>query len=111
MIRIYDGRGDDKPLLVVDKVHRFPVHTMTVSANLLAFDRKAKLLTRTLEKFNDRYNTVISADENGFLEYWQPFEPFESPKNDPRMWDYKSSTDLFEFKKVKKCFLRGLPRN
>lgn len=30
-IRIYDGRGDGKPLSVVDKVHRAPVHLMTVS--------------------------------------------------------------------------------
>ena len=33
VIRIYDGRGDDKPLLTIDKVHRFPVHLMTVSPN------------------------------------------------------------------------------
>ncbi|OCB88921.1 peptidyl-prolyl cis-trans isomerase [Sanghuangporus baumii] len=79
-IRIYDSRGDDKPLLVVDKVHRSPVHLMT---------------------YNDRYDTVISADENGFVEYWQPFEPFEPPKNVPQMWEYKTSTDLFEFKKAK----------
>lgn len=31
VIRIYDGRGDDKPLLTIDKVHRAPVHVMTVS--------------------------------------------------------------------------------
>ncbi|EJC97808.1 peptidyl-prolyl cis-trans isomerase [Fomitiporia mediterranea MF3/22] len=90
VIRIYDGRGDDKPLFVVDKVHRFPVHIMT-----------ARLLTRAVDKYNDRYDTVVSADENGFIEYWQPFEPFELPKNVPRMWEYKSSTDLFEFKKAK----------
>ncbi|KAL5482454.1 CYP15 [Sanghuangporus weigelae] len=79
-IHIYDSRGDEKPLLVVDKVHRSPVHLMT---------------------YNDRYDTVISADENGFVEYWQPFEPFEPPRNVPRMWEYKTSTDLFEFRKAK----------
>lgn len=34
-IRVYDGRGDDKPLFVVDKVHRAPVHIMTVSSRQL----------------------------------------------------------------------------
>jgi peptidylprolyl isomerase domain and WD repeat-containing protein 1 len=29
-IRLYDGRGDDKPLETIDKLHRFPVHLMTV---------------------------------------------------------------------------------
>ncbi|OBZ71584.1 Peptidyl-prolyl cis-trans isomerase cyp15 [Grifola frondosa] len=51
--------------------------------------------------YSDKYNTVISADEGGFVEYWQPFEPFESPKNVPGMWTYKSTTDLYEFKKSK----------
>ena len=51
-------------------------------------------------QYSDRYNTVISADENGFIEFWQPFEPFEPPKNIPGMWSFKSSTDLYEFKKV-----------
>jgi peptidylprolyl isomerase domain and WD repeat-containing protein 1 len=47
---------------------------------------------------------VISGDENGFVEYWQPFEPFEPPKNIPGMWSLKSSTDLYEFKKVNQLF-------
>ncbi|EGN98226.1 hypothetical protein SERLA73DRAFT_91486 [Serpula lacrymans var. lacrymans S7.3] len=80
VIRLYDGRGDDKPLITIDKLHRFPVHVMS---------------------YSDRYDTVISADENGFIEYWQPSESFEPPKNVPGMWSYKSETDLYEFKKAK----------
>ena len=30
-IRIYDGRGEGQTLSVVEKLHRFPVHVMTVS--------------------------------------------------------------------------------
>ena len=30
-IRIYDGRGDGQPLYTLDKIHRAPVHVMTVS--------------------------------------------------------------------------------
>ena len=60
------------------------------------------MLDRTNRHFqySDRYDTVISADENGFIEYWQPLEPFEPPKNVPGLWSYKSATDLYEFKKV-----------
>ncbi|KIK38998.1 hypothetical protein CY34DRAFT_808818 [Suillus luteus UH-Slu-Lm8-n1] len=79
-IRLYDGRGNDTPLLTIERLHRFPVHLMA---------------------YSDRYDTVISGDENGFVEYWQPFEPFEPPKNIPSMWSLKSSTDLYEFKKTK----------
>ncbi|KAF9077741.1 hypothetical protein BDP27DRAFT_1311599 [Rhodocollybia butyracea] len=79
-IRLYDGRGDDTPLETIENLHRFPVHIMA---------------------YSDRFNTVISADEGGFVEYWQPVEPFGLPKNVPGMWSYKSETDLYEFKKSK----------
>ncbi|KAF8133869.1 hypothetical protein EV363DRAFT_1430397 [Boletus edulis] len=69
-----------KPLVSVEKLHRSPVHLMT---------------------YSDRYDTVISADESGFVEFWQPIEPFELPRNIPDMWSFKSATDLYEFKKAK----------
>lgn len=31
VIRLYDGRGGDKPLETLSSIHRFPVHVMTVS--------------------------------------------------------------------------------
>ncbi|KAG9315709.1 hypothetical protein JVU11DRAFT_3356 [Chiua virens] len=96
IIRIYDGRGDDKPLVSIDKLHRSPVHLMAVGLDLLNLVRVFKNL-----QYSDRYDTVISADENGFVEFWQPIEPFELPKNVPGMWSFKSSTDLYEFKKAK----------
>ncbi|KAH8104727.1 hypothetical protein BXZ70DRAFT_611890 [Cristinia sonorae] len=80
VIRLYDGRGNGEPLETIEKLHRFPVHVMT---------------------YSDRYDTVISADEAGFVEYWQPTEPFEQPKYVPGMWAYKNQTDLYEFKKSK----------
>ncbi|KAH9480399.1 Peptidyl-prolyl cis-trans isomerase cyp15 [Psilocybe cubensis] len=78
VIRLYDGRGGDTPLETVQSIHRFPVHVMT---------------------YSDRYDTVISADEGGFIEYWQPTEPYALPKNVKKLWQYKSETDLYEFKK------------
>ncbi|ESK87163.1 peptidyl-prolyl cis-trans isomerase [Moniliophthora roreri MCA 2997] len=80
IIRLYDGRGGDTPLETVHNLHRFPVHIMT---------------------YSDRYDTVVSADEGGFIEYWQPTEPFQLPKNVSGLWSYKSETDLYEFKKSK----------
>lgn len=78
IVRIYDGRGDDKPLEVVDKLHKSPVHVMA---------------------YSDRFDMVISADEGGFVEYWQPSEPFELPRNVSGLWQFKTSTDLYDFKK------------
>ncbi|KAG9126634.1 hypothetical protein FRC07_002647 [Ceratobasidium sp. 392] len=78
-IRIYDGRGDGTPLQTIPNLHRSPVHLMT---------------------YTDRFDTVVSADESGFVEYWQPHEPYEPPKDVPGMWEFKSSTDLYEFKKA-----------
>ncbi|KAF8319014.1 hypothetical protein DL93DRAFT_2053995 [Clavulina sp. PMI_390] len=77
-IHIYDGRGNGTALEKVS-IHQAPVHLM---------------------KYTDRYDTVVSADQSGFLEYWQPREPFEPPKV-RGMWELKSSTDLYEFKKTK----------
>ena len=51
-------------------------------------------------QYSDKYNTVISTDEQGFVEYWTPTEPFDPPKNVPRLWSYKTETDLYDFKKV-----------
>ncbi|KAJ7644158.1 hypothetical protein FB45DRAFT_289732 [Roridomyces roridus] len=79
-IRLYDGRGGDTALETIETLHRFPVHVMA---------------------YSDRFDTVISADEGGFIEYWQPTEPFERPKNVDGLWAYKSETDLYEFKKSK----------
>jgi len=48
--------------------------------------------------FNGAYDCVISADENGMIEYWRPEGTHEKPDN---VFQYKSSTNLFEFKKAK----------
>jgi peptidylprolyl isomerase domain and WD repeat-containing protein 1 len=51
-------------------------------------------------QYSARYHCVISADEAGFVEYWQPSEPWTLPENVKGLWQFKSQTDLFEFKKV-----------
>ncbi|KAK4047441.1 Peptidyl-prolyl cis-trans isomerase cyp15 [Microbotryomycetes sp. JL221] len=77
-IRIYDGRGDGKPLHTITTLHKKSVHLMA---------------------FNTLYDTVISADVGGMIEYWEPREPFEKPGTVE--WTSKASTGLYEFKKTK----------
>ncbi|KJX96441.1 peptidyl-prolyl cis-trans isomerase like protein [Zymoseptoria brevis] len=77
-IAIYDGRGESqKPMHTVTALHRKPVHLMA---------------------YNSAYNCVLSADEAGMIEYWKPSGTYEKPSN---VFEMKSSTSLFEFKKAK----------
>ena len=77
-IRVYDGRGETQTSLhTISSLHRSPVIVMA---------------------YNNAYDCVISADENGMIEYWRPDGNFEKPDN---VFQYKSSTSLFEFKKAK----------
>ncbi|KAL1999382.1 hypothetical protein VTN02DRAFT_4591 [Thermoascus thermophilus] len=78
-ILLYDGRGDrPEPLHTLKNIHRKPVVAMA---------------------FNDAYDCVVSADESGMIEYWRAGDgSFEKPDN---VFELKSSTNLFEFKKAK----------
>ncbi|KAK5990638.1 Peptidyl-prolyl cis-trans isomerase cyp15 [Cladobotryum mycophilum] len=78
LIHLYDGRGEkEEPIHTIKGLHRSPVHLMT---------------------FNDEYDCVVSADDKGMVEYWQPSGNYEKPSN---VFEYKSSTNLFDFKKAK----------
>lgn len=78
-IDIFDGRGDkSEPLYTTTTVHRAPVSAIA---------------------FNDAYNCIISADESGMIEYWRATDgSFAKPDN---VFELKSSTNLFAFKKTK----------
>ncbi|KAG9009450.1 hypothetical protein FRB93_005386 [Tulasnella sp. JGI-2019a] len=80
VIRLYDGRGDGTPMHILDKLHKSPVHIM---------------------EYSPHYDTVVSADEGGFVEYWRPQEPWDAPKDIRGIWEFKASTDLYHFKKTK----------
>ncbi|EMR70678.1 putative cyclophilin-type peptidyl-prolyl cis-trans isomerase protein [Eutypa lata UCREL1] len=78
LIRIYDGRGENPEAIhTIKNLHRSVVSIMV---------------------FNHAYDCVVSADDNGMLEYWSPNANYEKPDN---VFQYKSSTNLFEFKKAK----------
>ncbi|CAI6051420.1 unnamed protein product [Clonostachys chloroleuca] len=78
LIHIYDGRGEkEDPIYTIKGLHRKPVHVMA---------------------YNEQYDCVVSADENGMVEYWRPSGNYEKPDN---VFEYKSSTNLFDFKKAK----------
>ncbi|KAL1983519.1 hypothetical protein VTN96DRAFT_10258 [Rasamsonia emersonii] len=77
-IFIYDGRGENpNPSHTLTSIHRKPVVALA---------------------FNNAYDCVVSADEAGMIEYWRPSDGFEKPDN---VFQLKSSTNLFEFKKAK----------
>ncbi|KAK3334790.1 hypothetical protein B0H65DRAFT_446504 [Neurospora tetraspora] len=78
VIHLYDGRGQqEKPFHTISGLHRSPVGIMA---------------------FNDRFDCVVSADDGGMVEYWQPSGSYEKPDT---VFKFKSATNLFEFKKAK----------
>ncbi|KAF3016859.1 hypothetical protein E8E14_012035 [Neopestalotiopsis sp. 37M] len=78
LIYVYDGRGENQtPIHTIKGLHKSVVSVMA---------------------FNDAHDCVVSADEGGMLEYWSPSSNYEKPDN---VFQYKSSTNLFDFKKAK----------
>ena len=52
-----------------------------------------------LFQFNSHFETVVSTDTNGMLEYWTgPKHDYKFPRNIG--WEFKTDTDLYEFAKV-----------
>ncbi|EAA34523.1 hypothetical protein GE21DRAFT_1044 [Neurospora crassa] len=78
VIHLYDGRGQqEEPFHTISGLHRSPVGIMA---------------------FNDRFDCVVSADDGGMVEYWQPSGSYGKPES---VFRFKSATNLFEFKKAK----------
>ncbi|XP_006869173.1 PREDICTED: peptidylprolyl isomerase domain and WD repeat-containing protein 1-like isoform X1 [Chrysochloris asiatica] len=78
-IFVYDGRGDNQPLHVFDKLHTSPL---------------------TQIRLNPVYKAIVSSDKSGMIEYWTgPPHEYKFPKN--VNWEYKTDTDLYEFAKCK----------
>jgi len=79
-ISIYDGQGTNTPLHIIDKMHSKPVTVIT---------------------FNAHFETVISVDKAGILEYWQGHRyNFKFPEKIVK-YESKLDTGLFEFAKNK----------
>ncbi|KAI9091714.1 hypothetical protein DFS34DRAFT_584331 [Phlyctochytrium arcticum] len=82
-IHLYDGRGAAEPLLTISNLHSSPVHIL---------------------RYNPVADVVVSVDGGGMVEYWQPDleSGFSTPAPPAIGWEFKSDTDLYEFKKAKK---------
>ncbi|KAL8673774.1 MAG: hypothetical protein Q9168_001835 [Polycauliona sp. 1 TL-2023] len=52
----------------------------------------------TAMAYNNEHACAVSVDESGMVEYWSPESSYEKPAS---VWEYKTSTDLFAFKKTK----------
>ncbi|KAK6226941.1 peptidylprolyl isomerase [Colletotrichum tabaci] len=85
-----------------ETVKIFDVITFDLLAMLkLKFVPRIKSLHRSpvaIMVFNSLYDCVLSADDKGMLEYWRPSGDYEKPDN---VFEFKASTNLFEFKKAK----------
>ncbi|KAJ3279033.1 Peptidyl-prolyl cis-trans isomerase cyp15 [Borealophlyctis nickersoniae] len=83
-IHLYDGRGGVEPLRTITSLHSAPA---------------------IIVKYNSLANVVVSVDRGGMVEYWQPDadaeEGFVLPNPPAVDWEFKSDTDLYEFKKAK----------
>uniref|UniRef100_T1J225 peptidylprolyl isomerase n=1 Tax=Strigamia maritima TaxID=126957 RepID=T1J225_STRMM len=77
-IFVYDGNGTNKPLKLLETLHRQKV---------------------VIIKYNSVYEVVVSVDQSGMLEYWTgPKKDYRFPKN---FFESKLDTDLYEFVKNK----------
>jgi peptidylprolyl isomerase domain and WD repeat-containing protein 1 len=78
VINLYDGRGErQSPLHSLKSLHRSPIVAMA---------------------YNPAFDCVLSADESGMVEYWTPRDNFDKPET---VFQMKSSTSLFEFRKAR----------
>ncbi|KAL1886027.1 Peptidyl-prolyl cis-trans isomerase cyp15 [Ceratocystis pirilliformis] len=78
LIHIYDGRGvKNEPIHSISSLHRSPVELIA---------------------YNGVYDCAVSSDSKGMIEYWRPGDNFEKPND---VFEFKSSTDLFAFRKAK----------
>jgi peptidylprolyl isomerase domain and WD repeat-containing protein 1 len=91
-IKIYNGKGSSDPLVCIKKLHKQPVNII---------------------RYNSEYQVVVSVDEGGMIEYWEPSglvksdeetdvenPGYTSPQSGKISWELKSDTDLYDFKKV-----------
>lgn len=78
-IYIYDGKGTNTPLHTIEKLHMKPAVVM---------------------KYNVKFETVVSVDKTGILEYWGTGKvDYKVPKC--IKFESKLDTDLFDFAKNK----------
>lgn len=79
-IKIYDGQGTNTPLQILEKLHTKPVSVIS---------------------FNAPFETVISVDKSGILEYWQGHKRNFSFPEKIVQFESKLDTSLYEFAKNK----------
>ncbi|KAM5585291.1 hypothetical protein ABKV19_004599 [Rosa sericea] len=77
-VHIFDARAGTNEPLISKKIHLGPVKLM---------------------RYNHEYDTVISADEKGMIEYWNP-ATLEFPESGMK-FRFKSDTNLFDIVKCK----------
>ena len=104
VIHVYDGRGEDKEIACLDKVHSSAITFMEVPLLTMKHSVATNLclclcLSPFLSQYNHHYDAVVSGDESGMMEYWSgPANDYVFPKN--IKFEHKIDTDLYDFAKV-----------
>ncbi|XP_065834118.1 peptidylprolyl isomerase domain and WD repeat-containing protein 1-like [Oscarella lobularis] len=79
IIQIYDGRGGNAPIHTLETLHSRPCQFI---------------------KYNSVYDTVVSGDSMGMIEYWTgPTGDYKFPSH--VHFEFKTDTDLYDFAKAK----------
>lgn len=92
------NQGVDR--IVVSEEATGTVHLFDVAegSSVKVLDALHKASVGVLE-YNPLHNCMVSADDTGMIEYWQPVEPFQKPVEG--VFGLKSDTDLYMFRKKK----------
>ncbi|XP_064385842.1 peptidylprolyl isomerase domain and WD repeat-containing protein 1-like [Halichondria panicea] len=79
VIHVYDGRGENKEIAILDNLHSSPI---------------------TFMEYDSQHDIVVSGDQSGMVEYWSgPAQEYGFPR--AAKFQHKIDTDLYEFAKHK----------
>lgn len=98
-MHVYDGHGGSSELAVLDSLHSAPITFIEV---LYQAEGGVNTSCFHYAQYNHRFETTVSADQSGMLEYWSgPGAGYSFPKN--VHFEHKLDTDLYEFVRVSHC--------
>eukprot|EP01080_Neovahlkampfia_damariscottae_P001287 gene1287-11372_t len=97
LIELIHPKDSPNPRICVVEKNNFHIYNPKEDGNEIQSFKKHTSTIKVI-KYNPKYDTVISIDEKGFIEYWNT-DDFKFPKN--VKFKLKSMTNLFEFVECK----------
>lgn len=98
----YWVRSQEVDTIVISEAESGKIHLFdsTEGQSIKVLEGLHKTSVGILE-YNSAYNCMVSADDSGMIEYWQPVEPYEKPTEG--VFGLKSDTNLYMFRKQKRA--------